>query len=1080
VFKKILIANRGEIAIRIARACADMRIRSIAVHSDDDAASLHVRRADEARALSGIGARAYLDIGQVLEAAALAGADAIHPGYGFLSESTDFARACTKAGIAFIGPPPETLALFGDKARARTFASDCGLPVLRGAEGSATEAKAFLESLGRGAAMMIKAVAGGGGRGMRAVSSAQEIDPAYRRCAAEAKAAFGSDGLYFEERLERARHIEVQIAGDGAHVAHFHDRECTIQRRNQKLIEVAPAPHLPDSARAALHAAAVKLGEAAKLETLATIEFLLDAGEPERFFFIEANPRLQVEHTVTEEALGIDLVRLQIELAAGGKLPAERPAPRGFAIQARVLLETTNDAGDTAPADGELNVYEPPTGPGVRVDSAGFQGYAPNPNFDSLVAKVTVSGADFEHAAKRTARALGEFRLEGTAHNLGSLRAVLTHRDFLRGKATTRFFAEHAADFAKAQHEGATVTVPRQTSKHVHAAPPGATAVEAPLRGTIVELSARVGDHVRKGAQLAVLEAMKMQHVVPAPVAGTVRLVAAQAGDTVSASDAILYLDASDVSFEEEGPAEAFDLDELRADLAEAMTAIAKTLDESRPDAVARRRKTGQRTARENIADLVDPGSFIEYGALAVAAQRRRRTLEDLIDNTPADGIVAGIASINSARFPEDRARAAVLAYDYTVLAGTQGYFNHKKTDRVLDTAERWALPIVFFVEGGGGRPGDTDVPGVAGLDVPSFAPYARLSGLAPRIGIASGRCFAGNAAFFGCSDITIATRDANIGMGGPAMIEGGGLGVYKSEEIGPTGVQFANGVIDVLVDDEAAATAAAKTLLAFFQGTTPDWAAADQRLLRRAVPENRVRAYQVRPVIETLVDTGSFVELRGGYGVGIVTGLARIEGRPIGIAANNPQHLGGAIDAEAAEKAARFLQLCDAFDVPIVSLVDTPGFMVGPEHERFAGVRRMSSLFVVGATLAVPLFAIVLRKSYGLGAQAMAGGSTHRPFFMASWPTGEFGGMGLEGAVRLGYRKELAAETDPELRDALFKRLVANMYEHGKAVSMARALEIDAVIDPKDTRAWLIRGLKSSPPPTQRSGKKRPFIDTW
>lgn len=1082
MFKKILIANRGEIAIRIARACADMGVPSVVVHSDDDAHALHVLRADEARPLSGIGARAYLDGAQVIAAARAAGADAVHPGYGFLSEDADFARACAAAGLRFIGPSPETLALFGDKAAARALAEAQGVPVLKGAAApSAADAKAFIKSLKRGGAMMIKAIAGGGGRGMRLVRKAEEIDAAFERCAAEAQAAFGRGDLYVEQALERARHIEVQIAGDGARVAHLHERECTIQRRHQKLIEIAPAPFLPDDVRHSLHAAAVKLGEAAAYTTLGTIEFLVDAESPDSFFFIEANPRLQVEHTVTEEALGLDLVRLQIELAAGGRLPAEIPAPRATAMQARVCLETLSENGEAAPADGLLSVYEPPAGPGVRVDGAGFAGLSPNPNFDSMIAKVIVTGADFGTSAARTARALREFRIEGAGHNVGALGAVLAHADFLAGRATTQFFEDNIKTFARAQHASVKIGVAATTSaKHAHAAPAGAVAVEAPLRGTIVEISVTPGAQVRKGAQLAVLEAMKMQHVVPAPAGGTVRLLAAQPGDTVSAGDAVLYLDAEGGEDEFAAAEASYDLDEFRADLAEAMAAIGKTLDEARPDAVAKRRKTGHRTARENIADLVDAGSFIEYGALAVAAQRRRRTLEDLVENTPADGIVGGIASINGALFAEDKARAAVLAYDYTVLAGTQGHFNHKKTDRVLDTAEQWKLPVVFYVEGGGGRPGDTDVPGVAGLDVPSFATYARLSGLAPRIGISTGRCFAGNAAFFGCSDITIATRDANIGMGGPAMIEGGGLGVFKPNDIGPSSVQYANGVIDVLAADEAEATAAAKTLLAFFQGATSAWTCADQRLLRRAIPENRVRAYAVRSVIDGLFDTASFVELRGGYGVGIVTGFARIEGRPVGVVANNPQHLGGAIDAEAAEKAARFLQLCDAFDTPIVSLVDTPGFMVGPEHERFAGVRRMSSLFVVGATLSVPLFAIVLRKSYGLGAQAMAGGSTHRPFFMASWPTGEFGGMGLEGAVRLGYRKELEAEIDPAARDALYQKLVANMYERGKAISMARALEIDAVIDPMDTRAWLLRGLKSIPSAPAREGKKRPFIDTW
>jgi len=860
-------------------------------------------------------------------------------------------------------------------------------------------------------------------------------------------------------------------------VMHLHERECTIQRRWQKLIEIAPAPFLPEATRAALHAAAVKLGEAAGYRTLGTIEFLVDANDPDAFYFIEANARLQVEHTVTEEVLGIDLVRLQIELTAGGKLPKAIAKPKGFAIQARVNLEGVGTGGEILPADGAMQRYEPPGGPHVRVDGAAQQGLAPNPNFDSLAAKVIVSGADFAVAAARASRALHEFRIEGVAHNLGALRVLLTHPDFLAGKATTRFVDEHAADLAAAQRAacGDVAAVIRETH-----APSGTVAVSAPLRGTIVEMSLKAGDRFAKGAQLAVLEALKMQHVVAAPSGGVVREAAAKVGDTLSAGEPLFFIEPAESA---DGAAEAeqtFNLDELRADLAEVIAAHAKTLDENRSDAIARRRKTGLRTARENVADLVDPGTFIEYGALTIAAQRRRRSLDDLVANTPADGMVAGLGAINSALVGEDRARAAVLAYDYTVLAGTQGHFNHKKTDRVLDVAESAALPVVFFVEGGGGRPGDTDTPGVAGLDVPSFATYARLSGLAPRIGIAAGRCFAGNAAFFGCSDITIATRDSNIGMGGPAMIEGGGLGVYKPDEIGPSDVQFANGVIDVLVDDEAAATLAAKRLLSMFQGAVADWEAADQRLLRRAIPENRVRAYQVRPVIETLFDLGSFIEVRGGYGVGVITGFARIEGRAVGVVANNPMHLGGAVDAEAAEKAARFLQLCDAFDVPIVSLVDTPGFMVGPEHERLAGVRRMSSLFVVGATLSAPLFAITLRKSYGLGAQAMAGGSTHRPFFMASWPTGEFGGMGLEGAVRLGYRKELEAELDPQAREALYQKLVANMYERGKAVSMARALEIDAVIDPANTREWILRGLKSQPAPPQRIGKKRPFIDTW
>ncbi len=503
-------------------------------------------------------------------------------------------------------------------------------------------------------------------------------------------------------------------------------------------------------------------------------------------------------------------------------------------------------------------------------------------------------------------------------------------------------------------------------------------------------------------------------------------------------------------------------------------------LDENRPDAVARRRRTNHRTARENIAALVDEGSFVEYGSLAIAAQAARRSQEDLIRNTPGDGVVVGLATVNGGAFEAERARCMVVAYDYTVLAGTQGQRNHKKQDRLFALAEKQRLPVVLFAEGGGGRPGDTEGLGVTGLDVPTFAQFAKLSGGAPLIGVVAGRCFAGNAALLGCCDVVIATKDANIGMGGPAMIEGGGLGVFRPEEVGPTSVQAPNGVIDVLVGDEIEAVAAAKKYLSYFQGRVNAWTAPDQRLLRQAIPENRLRVYDIRTVVHALVDEGSVLELREPFGVGVVTALARIEGRPFGILANNPKHLGGAIDFDAADKAARFLQLCDAFDIPIVSLCDTPGFMVGPEAEKTALVRHVCRMFVTAASLSIPYFTVVLRKGYGLGAQAMAGGGFHAQCFTVSWPTGEFGGMGLEGAVRLGFRKELDAIEDSAERENLFRSMVAKYYETGKATNIAAVLEIDQVIDPVETRHWIIRGLESCPTPAPRQTRKRPFVDTW
>ena len=518
----------------------------------------------------------------------------------------------------------------------------------------------------------------------------------------------------------------------------------------------------------------------------------------------------------------------------------------------------------------------------------------------------------------------------------------------------------------------------------------------------------------------------------------------------------------------------------MRADLREVIERRSRGLDERRPEAVARRRKTNQRTIRENIKDLCD-GHFIEYGALAVAAQRQRRTMEDLMSKTPGDGVVAGIGQVNGSLFGEDKARCMIIAYDYTVLAGTQGFFGHKKKDRMLRLAHEQRLPVVLFAEGGGGRPGDVDADGVvvAGLDLATFAMFARLSGKVPVVGIVSGRCFAGNAVLLGCCDVTIAAQNANIGMAGPVMIEGGGLGSFKPEDIGPMNVQTNNGVVDIAVADDAEAVAVARKYLSYFQGAISRWEAADQRLLRSMIPEQRRYVYDVRAVIKTVADMDSFLELRPKFGPEMITGLMRIEGRPFGVIANNCKHQAGAIEAEGADKAARLMQLCNAHDLPMVSLVDTPGFMVGPEIEHRAQVRHVCRMFVVGSHLSVPFFTVFLRRGYGLGAQAMAKGGFREPFFAVAWPTGEFGGMGLEGAVKAGFRRELEAVKDPQEREGLYERLLAMAYERGKAINMASYLEIDAVIDPADTRRWIIEGLKAAPAErTERTGHD--FVDTW
>jgi acetyl-CoA carboxylase carboxyltransferase component len=518
----------------------------------------------------------------------------------------------------------------------------------------------------------------------------------------------------------------------------------------------------------------------------------------------------------------------------------------------------------------------------------------------------------------------------------------------------------------------------------------------------------------------------------------------------------------------------------MHGDLQEMVERHSRGFDERRPEAVARRRKTNQRTVRENIKDLCD-GHFMEYGALAVAAQRQRRTMEDLTSRTPADGVVAGIGQVNSSLFGEDKARCMIIAYDYTVLAGTQGFFGHKKKDRMLRLAHEQWLPVVLFAEGGGGRPGDVDADGVviAGLDISTFAMFAELSGKVPVVGIVSGRCFAGNAVLLGCCDVIIAAKNANIGMAGPVMIEGGGLGAFKPEDIGPMGVQTNNGVVDIAVADDVEAVSVAKKYLSYFQGAVSQREAADQRLLRSMIPEQRRYVHDVRTIIKTIADTDSFLELRPKFGPEMITGLMRIEGKPFGVIANNCKHLAGAIAAEGADKAARLMQLCNAHGLSMVSLVDTPGFMVGPEVERRAQVRHICRMFVVGSHLTVPFFTIFLRRGYGLGAQAMAKGGFHEPFFAVAWPTGEFGGMGLEGFVRAGFRKELEAVKDPEEREALYEKLLASLYERGKAINMASYLEIDAVIDPADTRRRIMEGSKAVPDERiERAGHD--FVDAW
>lgn len=1068
----LLVANRGEIALRIISTATELGFATVAIYSSDDADLPHVRAATRAVQLPGDGPAAYLDAPAIVAAAQTSGAGYVHPGYGFLSENADFALACDAAGLQFVGPSPTILRTLADKVTARDAALAADVPVAPATAGAATLDQITTFFADHPGGIMIKALAGGGGRGMRPVFDAADLDASFARCTAEAQLAVGDPAVFAEVLINNARHIEVQVvAAPGfngvTHALALGDRDCSLQRRNQKILEIAPAQQLSNDIRARLHSYAARLCARLGYHGIATVEFLVtNSADTPDIVFLEVNPRIQVEHTITEETTGVDLVATQLNIATGTGFDAlalpdgvtsdgvrvdGHPAtPTGIAVQTRVNLESLRPDGSLVPTSGTLTAFAPPTGRGIRVDTYGFAGLSVSARYDSLLAKVIthVRTQSFSAALCKASTALNNFTIAGVETNVGLLRSLLDDETVRSGIATTSYLESALASFDRPSQQPASI----ERAQRVEA---GQTLITSPMLGTVVH-AAEVGSQFPSGGEVVVIEAMKMQHPVTVEFAAQVVSIVAAPGQTVNEGDPLIIVaetgavDVSDTSA-------TLDLDRSRDDLDEVLSRHRVTLDAARPEAVAKRRKLNRRTARENIADLVDYGSFVEYGGLAIAAQRTRRSDEDLIANTPADGLIAGVATIGVDRFGDKASRAAVLSYDYTVLAGTQGMRNHAKTDRLLDVATRQLLPVVLFAEGGGGRPGDTDVANLAGLDVPTFRSMAALSGKVPTVAIVSGRCFAGNAALAGVCDIIIATPDANIGMGGPAMIEGGGLGTVRPEDIGPIDVQRRNGVVDVVAHDEADAVRVATAFLSYFQGDVEDWEAPDPRLSRHAVPENRLRAYDIRAAIDSIIDVGSGLELHRDYGVGVITTLARVEGTAYGVIANSSHHLGGAIDAEAADKLADFLRLCDSRGLPIVSLCDTPGFMVGPTAEEEATVRRFSALFIVGAQLSVPVGMVILRKGYGLGAMAMGGGSFHAPDFTIAWPTGEIGGMGLEGAVRLGFAKELAAVEDTAERDKLFEQLVAMAYAHGKALTSASTFELDDVIDPAETRSWIV-----------------------
>jgi acetyl/propionyl-CoA carboxylase alpha subunit len=1043
------VANRGEVALRIMGTARARGLWAVAVYAADDHESAHVAAADAAVALDGSGPRAYLDIEAVVEAAVTSGCRLLHPGYGFLSENPQLAERCAERDVGFVGPSPATLALLGDKVATRELADSLAIPTLPATRVVDDDAAAldFFDTAG---AVVVKAVAGGGGRGMRVVTERSGLPTALRRARSEATLAFGRGEVYLERHLARARHVEVQVAGDGDHAISLGLRDCSVQRRHQKVLEMAPPPGLPDGLPEDLAAHAVRLAEAARVAGLVTVEFLLDVDRGLAPVFIEANPRLQVEHGVTEALVGIDLVGLQLDLAQGvplADLGLKEPPPQiGAAIEARITYRP-------GPDSSLLDVFAPPSGPGIRVDSHARPGYRLPTGYDPLLAKVIVRDRDLDMASTALSAALDEFAVSGVATDLADVRTAAAWPELTAGLMTTSWWDEHIEAELAGQ--------------------PAATAALATLAGTVIDILVEPGQRVRRGQPVAVLEAMKMEHEVTAPMAGTVQSLTVTLGQSVAAGTQVAELEPagddadSDADVPERDRAPRRDMQDIRRD-------HDRVMDAGRPAAVQRRHAAGKRTARENVDAVCEPGTFREYGPLVIAAQRTRRPVEELQRETPADGVVAGFGTLRGTS-----RTVGVLAYDYTVLAGTQGLQGHKKAERVFEIARRRRNPVVVFAEGGGGRPGDVDNQAKAtGMDLATFVALGRLNGVVPSAAVVSGRCFAGNAALAGACDLIVATGDANLGMGGPAMIEGAGLGRFPAEEIGPVDVQAHNGVIDVVVDNEDAAAGVVGRFLSYFSGPAVTWSCADQTRLRDLVPESRRRTFDVRALIDLLCDTDSVLELRRHFGHGVVTALVRVEGRPLGLIANDGSRLGGAIDSAAADKMARFLQLCDAHALPVVTLCDTPGFLVGPDAETEATVRHVARLFVIGPNLSVPLCTVVIRKAYGMGGQAMAGGGFRVPDAIVAWPTGELGAMGPEGAVRLGFRRELEAIADGEERARRYADLVEEYVAAGRAANAASVFELDDVIDPAQTRSWILQTVDAYDWSTRPTSPRR--IDTW
>ncbi|HEU4840332.1 MAG TPA: carboxyl transferase domain-containing protein, partial [Ilumatobacteraceae bacterium] len=931
---RVLIANRGEIAIRIARAADALGIESVAVHPAVDEWSLHTRVATEARLIGGPAdaVAAYLDGPSIVDAATASGCDCVHPGYGFLAENAAFARQCAAAGITFVGPSPEALALFGDKVRARELATSLGIPVVPGTPGAVADAEAAAKAASElGYPVMLKAAAGGGGRGMRAVHGPGDIAEAFERCRSEATAAFGDGAVFIERLVDRPRHVEVQILADRhGHVVHLHDRDCSVQIRNQKVIEIAPAPGLEPALRERILASAIRLAEASGYVNAGTVEFLV-APESAEFFFIECNPRIQVEHTVTEQVTGVDLVAAQFRIAAGATLAelglgdqAAVGPPRGYSVQARVV----------ATGAGEITAYKEPSGPGVRVDACGYAGYTPPPQFDPLLAKVIGSSvtADVADAVRRARRAVAEFHIGGLPTNLAQLEAILAHPDVTRGDARTSLLAE-APELSAPAADGdghATRALLDRTSAPPAPVPAAAVTapgldvatdeqgVASPMGGVVVDVRAQVGDAVLAGDALMIISAMKMEAVVTAPCAGTVtRVLPLQAGDAVTQDQVVAVIVPGDVAAGLE-PAREDTWLPLLDDVAQLQgIAAARFAPGSTDPGVVRQRDRGKLTCRERIALLLDEGSFREVGSLAGFA------------SYDEDGRIAAFSPANhvgGSGTIEGRP-AVVCADDFTSRGGHADGAIGAKSFHLDQLSMQLQIPSIRLLDGssGGGsvaamvpeqkKEGESNaqestgalsagkprVTGAGGSFLPGHLgveEYARQLGEVPVVNVLLGSVVGIGAAKAVLGHFSVMVRDiSQLFVAGPPVVSHAmGYDISK-EDLGGWHVHCTNGSVDNLAESEEEAIAATKRFLSYLPSSVfdapPVVASADptdrrEDELLSLIPRKRTTTFDVRRAIELMVDEGSWFEIGALWGTDQVVGLARFDGHPVGVVASD------------------------------------------------------------------------------------------------------------------------------------------------------------------------------------------------